>query len=243
VVNGRVFVVNVENQVRALDAKTGRRLWQYSGVASTSKILGGASPAVSSGVIVVPLTSGDIVALRTQNGRQLWTERLAAFRTRSQVTNIADITGNPVIDRGLVLAVSNAGRLVAVDMRTGRRVWDLDVGSRQTPWVAGDYVFALTTSNHLVAVLRRTGQVRWVIRLSRFADEKQVRGGIVWAGPVLAGDRLIVAGSHGEALAVSPYTGEVIGWIPTGRGVMIAPVVARSTIYFLTESGELRALR
>ena len=73
--------------------------------------------------------------------------------------------------------------------------------------------------------------------------KSRVRGGIVWAGPVLAGDRLIIAGSHGEALAVSPYTGEVIGWIPVGKGVKIPPLVAQNTIYFLTEGGQLRAMR
>ena len=64
-----------------------------------------------------------------------------------------------------------------------------------------------------------------------------------WAGPVLAGDRLIVAGSHGEALSISPYTGKVLGWIKLNRGVMIAPIVANSTIYVLDTGGRLTAMR
>lgn len=241
--DGRVYVLNVENNVIALNAADGKQVWRYAGVGRSSTILGGASIAASGDVIVAPLSSGDIVALRAENGRQLWIERLAAFRRRNPVTNIADITANPVIDRGRVYAVSNAGRLAAIDLRTGQRIWDVDVGSRQTPWIAGDYVFILTNSGHLAAITRGRGQIRWVIRLARFVDNKDLRDTIVWAGPVLASDRLIIAGSHGEALSVSPYTGEVIGWIPTGRGVRIQPLVANRTIYFLTDDGDLRALR
>ena len=36
---------------------------------------------------------------------------------------------------------------------------------------------------------------------------------MTWFGPLLAGDRLIVAGTNEEALAVSPYTGDMLGHI------------------------------
>jgi hypothetical protein len=35
----------------------------------------------------------------------------------------------------------------------------------------------------------------------------------------------------------------VIGWIPVGKGVKIQPLVAQNTIFFLTEGGQLRAMR
>jgi len=145
--------------------------------------------------------------------------------------------------RGLVFAVSNAGRLAAIELRSGRRLWDIDTGSTQTPWVAGDYVFALTNAGQLIAVMRRTGRIRWAIRLANFIDESDLKKGVSWVGPVLASDRLIIAGSHGQALSVSPYTGAVIGWIDTGRAVVVQPVVANNTIYFLDRSGRLTAMR
>ncbi|MCY4067348.1 MAG: PQQ-binding-like beta-propeller repeat protein, partial [Rhodospirillaceae bacterium] len=151
---------------------------------------------------------------------------------------------SPVIDRGVVYAVSNAGRLAAIELASGRRLWDIELSSRQTPWVAGDYVFVLTNRAVLAAIRRSDGRVRWAIRLDRFTDDDDLAGGRpFWTGPVLAGDRLVVAGSHGEALAVSPYTGEVIGWIPLNTGVFIPPAIAQRTILFLDDSGRLTALR
>lgn len=240
---GRVFAVTVENEMVVLNAETGERVWNYEGVRADASILGGAPPAIGEGVVIVPLSSGELIALLVENGRELWTDRLAASRLPSPVSNIADIQGSPVIDRGMVFAVSHSGRLAAIQLRSGSRAWDLDVGALQTPWVAGDYVFIVTNEGYLAAVLRDSGRVRWALRLSRYVDVEDREDPVVWAGPVLAGDRLIVAGSHGEALSVSPYTGEVLGWLPLSEGVMIAPIVANRTLYFLDEDGRLTAIR
>ena len=240
VAEGRVFAVTVENELVALSAADGRRLWTHSGIAETAGILGAASPAVARGIVVVPHSSGEIFALRAENGRPLWSEGLASVRRVNAVATLSDIRGHPVIDRGVVFAVSHSGRMVAIDLRSGVRLWDLDIGALQTPWVAGDYVYVVTTKGWIACVMRESGRVRWVVDLARFADEDD---DVFWAGPVLAGDRLIVAGSHGEALSVSPYTGEVIGWIRLSDSVQIPPVVADNTLYFLDEDGSLAAKR
>lgn len=240
----RIFVVTTENELVALDAeRKGERIWNFAGVAESTGILGAANPAVEGNIIVAPQSSGEIVALRVENGRQLWTERLAAARQINPITNIADITARPVVDRGLVVAVSNAGRLAALEIRTGRRLWDIDVGGIQTPWIAGNWVYALSNEGQLMCIERDTGRIKWSTQLNRFASERQRRNPIVWTGPVLASDRLIVAGSHGEALSLSPYTGEVRGRIVIGERVLISPIVANGMIYFLDDGGRVLALR
>lgn len=241
---GRIFVVTTENELVALDpAKKGERIWNFAGVAEPTGILGAANPAVEGSIVITPQSSGEIVALRVENGRQLWTERLAAARQINPITNIADITARPVVDRGIVIAVSNAGRLAALDVRTGRRLWDVDIGGIQTPWLAGDWVYALSNEGQLVCIERTSGRIKWSAQLNSFASERQRRTPIVWTGPVIASDRLIVAGSHGEALSLSPYTGQVLGRIVIGERVLISPIVAESTIYFLDDTGRVLALR
>ncbi len=241
---GRIYVVTTENELVALDpANKGARLWNFAGVAEPTGILGAANPAVEGSIVVTPQSSGEIVAVRAENGRQLWTERLAAARQINPITNIADITARPVVDRGLVVAVSNAGRLAALDIRTGRRIWDVDIGGIQTPWIAGEWVYALSNEGQLVCIARGTGRIKWSVQLNNFATERQRRTPIVWTGPVLASDRLIVAGSHGEALSLSPYSGQVLGRIVIGERVLISPIVAENTIYLLDDTGRVLALR
>ena len=59
----------------------------------------------------------------------------------------------------------------------------------------------------------------------------------------MASDRLIVAGSHGEALSASPYSGEILGYIELPGGAVVSPIVANKGLFFLTEEADLVALR
>ena len=141
----------------------------------------------------------------------MWSDNLAATRSVNAVAGLADIRGRPVIDRGRVFAVSHSGRMAAIDLRTGDRVWEQQIGSSHGPWVAGDYVFVLANDNEVVCLTRNEGKVRWVRQLPRFRGREEARTRSIWAGPVLGGNRLIVLSSTGEAMSLSPYTGEPLG--------------------------------
>jgi outer membrane protein assembly factor BamB len=82
-----------------------------------------------------------------------------------------------------------------------------------------------------------------VTPLPRFADPEEQEVPIRWRGPVLAGDRLVIAGSHGQVISVSPYDGKLLGFFDLGAGAAVAPVVANDSLYLVTEDGNLVALR
>ncbi|HEY9537114.1 MAG TPA: PQQ-binding-like beta-propeller repeat protein [Kiloniellaceae bacterium] len=241
--DGRVFVITLDNQMLVLNTETGERLWNHVGVQETAGLLGSASPAVARNTVVVPYSSGEVLALLTDDGRTVWSENLAAIRRLDPLADIAQVRGLPVIDRDLVLAISHAGRMLAVDLRQGARAWQAEIGGVQMPWAAGDFIYLVTNDGQLVCLLRHDGRIRWVTPLQRFADPEDQEERIRWLGPVLAGDRLIIAGSHGEVLSVSPYDGKPLGFIALDEGAAVPPVVANNTLYLLTADGELVAMR
>lgn len=240
---GRVFVLTVDNKLHVLAAHTGEIIWSHDGITESASMLGGGSPAVDGGVVVAPYSSGELVALMVENGRVLWSESLAMARRTEEVTTMSHIRGRPIIDRGRVFAMSHGGVLVAIDLRSGRRIWTKEVGGLESPWVAGDYIFILTNDSEIAAVSRNDGRIHWVQALPRFEDEKDKKKAVVWSGPVLVSDRLLVVGSHGMVMAVSPYTGKIIGKVDIPDGVSVAPVVADGTVYFLSNDAELVAYR
>jgi outer membrane protein assembly factor BamB len=241
--SNRLFVVTVDNQIHALDLATGRRQWAHSGITETAGFYGGSSPALEGNIAIAAFSSGEIFALRTDNGRVLWADSLAGALRADPVSSLADIRGLPVVDRGQVFAASNAGRIVSIDLRSGGRIWDQNFGSLSTPWLAGDFIYLVSVDGELVCVTRRDGRIRWVTPMRRFRDEKAKRGRVVWTGPVLAGSRLFVANSEGEAMTVSPLTGEIETRIRLPGGVFVSPVVASRTTFVLTDNGDLVALR
>ena len=243
VLDGKVMMISLDNRLEVLDTGDGELLYSQTGIQETAGLLGAASPASNGKVSIVPYTSGEIVALLTDNGRELWNDSLSAVRRGGQAEDIAHIRALPVLDDRVVYAVSNSGRMAAIDLRRGLRIWEAEIGGVQMPWVVGNYIFLVTQDAEVVGLLRATGQVLWVTPLPRFEDPENKEGLINWKGPLLAGDRLIVASSLGEARALSPYNGEEISKISLPEGVAVSPVVANDTIFFLTESGELLAYR
>lgn len=241
---GRVFAVTFDNQMIVVEAETGERLWNHVGVQETAGLLGSASPAVAGNTVVVPYTSGELLALLTDSGRVVWSENLSAIRRIDPLQDIAQVRGLPVIDRDLVFAVSHAGRMLAVDLRQGVPAWQAELSGVEMPWPAGDFLYVLTKDSQLVCLQRRDGRIRWVQPLPRFVDPDDPDEPIRWAGPVLAGDRLVVAGSHGSLLSISPYDGKPLGVLELRQGgVAVSPVVANNSLYLLTHDGTLIALR
>jgi len=117
------------------------------------------------------------------------------------------------------------------------------VGSAETPWVAGDYLFLVTADARVTAISLLDGQVAWVTQLDAFENMEKKSDPIRWLGPVLAGDRLVLAGTDGTALSLSPYTGQVLGKQELSGKASVAPVVAGGTLYIVTDDATLAAFR
>ncbi len=241
--NGRVYALTIDSRLHALRADTGENIWTHSGVGEGASILGGGSPAVDEGIVIVPYASGELVALTAETGQMIWSDSLTSVRRTDTVSTLSHIRGNPIIDRGRVFAVSQGGIMASFDLKNGRRIWDRELGSIGNPWVAGDYIFMLTTDGEIASLSREDGRIFWVRGLPRFEDPEDREDPIVWTGPVLASDRLVVTGSHGEAWAISPYTGQLLGRIELPDSVSVPPVIAGGTIFFLADNADIVAYR
>ncbi len=239
IMNNRVFVTTLDSRLLALDADDGHVLWEYNGIADEAALVGAASPAANQDIVIPVFSAGEITALRIENGSVAWSDNLSNIRGQGGISAITDIRALPVIDKGIVVAISFSGRLVAIDERTGTRIWQREIGGSQTPWMAGNHLFVLSSENQLIAMGRDTGSVRWVTELPRFEDNEP----LVFNGPILAGGRLILAGTDGKVFEVSPENGKIINEWDAGGTVSIPPIVAGNTLYLLTRDGTLSAYR
>ncbi|WP_188661843.1 PQQ-binding-like beta-propeller repeat protein [Terasakiella brassicae] len=239
----RLFVITLNNELIAFDGRNGEKIWNYKGISETASILGGASPAVDQGVVVAAFSSGDIVALKVENGTQVWTDSLTGGKRLDAVSALTAIRGRPVIDRGRVYAISNSGSFTAIDLTSGRRYWSKELSSQETPWIAGDYLYVVTPDSELVCVSRYNGRIHWVTQLPRWQDPEERTGNLTWSAPILVSNRLIVAGSNEEAYSVSPYTGEILGKVDMPDKIIVPPLAANGALYFLSDDADLVAYR
>ena len=243
IANDNVYVVSQDNQLFALNPADGAVRWTGAGAVEQAGVFGTAAPAAAQGTVVAGFSSGELHAYRYENGQPVWQDALSRTSISTSVTSLSDIDADPVIDQGRVYAVGQGGRMVAIELITGQRIWEINLAGTATPWVAGDWIFVVTDEAQLLAIARATGKVRWMTQLPRWRDMEDEKGRVAWTGPILAGDRLIVANSLGQIANVSPYDGTIHSTMPTGMPITLPPVVAGGTMYVLHDNGQLTAWR
>jgi outer membrane protein assembly factor BamB len=243
VANNALYVISQDNQIYSLNEADGSTNWSAAASVEIAGLFGSASPAVGQGTVVAGFSSGELNAYRYENGRQVWSDTLQRTSIRTSVSSLSDVDADPVIDNGQVFAVGQGGRMVALELTTGQRLWELNIAGIDTPWVAGDWIFVITDDAKLLCISRLNGHIRWINQLPQFQKIKAKKGELEYSGPILAGGRLIVTGSTGVVINIDPTTGSFQSQTNVGAPISLPPVVANSALYIYDDNGRLTAFR
>lgn len=243
VAGGALYVMSQDNQIYSLNTADGSTNWSAAAALEIAGVFGSGSPAIASGTVVAGFSSGELNAYRYENGRQVWQDALQRTSITTSVSTLSDIDADPVIDGGQVFAVGQGGRMVALDLNTGQRLWETNIAGISTPWVAGDWVFVVTDDAKLICFSRANGHVRWINQMPAYLNPKKKKGEINYSGPILAGGRLLVVGTSGSIINLDPETGSYQNQYEIRVTISLPPVVANSTLYVLDDLGTLHAFR
>jgi len=237
---GKVYVVTQTNVLHAVNVADGTEAWTYPGIPENAGVLSGASPAAVGNTVIVPYSSGEVIAFNAAKGELQWADAVIRSTRTLAVSGLTDVAASPVVYDGVVYATGVSGRTIAVSLRTGERIWEQNLGSAATPAVSGNAIFLVDLKDNMVALDRRTGRPFWqtslpVVRKKRFFS--------TWAGPVLAGGQLWAVSNDKKLISVNAATGEITGEraIPD-RGLQ-SPIAAGGRLYIVTADGSLTALQ
>ncbi|WP_328804237.1 PQQ-binding-like beta-propeller repeat protein [Roseibium aggregatum] len=227
---GHLFIVTQSNEVVALKLEDGSQAWSYQGIEEVGGILSAADPAISGNQVVVPFSSGEVMALNIKTGEPEWVDGVTrGFRTQA-LSGLADVSASPVIAGDTVYATGVAGRTIAASLKTGTRIWGTDLGSVHTPIVSGNALFLVDLEDRMVALDRKTGKTLWSTVLPRPEKKKRRRN---WAGPILANGALIAFSNDGRFAAVDAASGQIILTKDVNTKVYVTPIVAGGRIVVL----------
>lgn len=231
---GKVFVVTQTNVLVAMSEADGSELWTYRGVPEMAGVLSAASPAVSGDMVVVPYSSGELIGINIADGQARWSDVVTKAMRTMAVSALADVAASPVISGGTVFASGMAGRTIALDLKTGSRIWEQDTGSAHTPVVSGDALFMVDLDDRLIAFDRRNGSVMWATALPVVREKKKRSH---WAGPLLAGGNLWLTSTDGKLLSVDASNGEIRATREIGAPGYVAPVLANGRMVVIGDTG------
>ncbi|HEX5273293.1 MAG TPA: PQQ-binding-like beta-propeller repeat protein [Gemmataceae bacterium] len=252
VVGGRVFLTASGGpkqdrlQVLALDAKSGKQLWQRTFWAtgptdSHPKTSMAAPTPVSDGKRVVALfATGDIAALNP-DGDVLWLRNL--YEENPGATDGRGLASSPLLVAGTVVVhveTQNTSFAAGIDPETGRNRWRVE-RPREPNWTSpiavpgadGKPLVLLQGASRLSALDPATGKEVW--SLSRPSDPI--------ASSVLSGKVLYVPGEKGlAALELQGNAAPKLLWEqPKLSPATASPVVLSGRVYSLRQGGILVA--
>jgi alcohol dehydrogenase (cytochrome c) len=125
--NGKMFVTGSYSRLFALEAKTGKKLWQYEhrlpdGIMPCCDVVNRGA-ALYDNLVIFATLDAQLVALDQDSGKVVWKEKIDEYSAGYSAT------AAPIIAKGLVLTgVSGGefgviGRVEARDAKTGKMVW------------------------------------------------------------------------------------------------------------------------
>ncbi|MFD1342464.1 outer membrane protein assembly factor BamB family protein [Litorisediminicola beolgyonensis] len=247
VVGDLVYLTAGDRTGWAVEASDGRVRWQLDGLGDSVNVAGAPAPAVSGDRVVFAFGDGTLQSTFREGGLTLWSATLAGGRPGRAMSAFDDVTGDPVIANGRVYAGTHTGRLVALDLYSGDRLWTLNSGALDRPWVAGGSVYAISDENTLLRVDAETGAQIWEVDLPgwvpRRKPQRQRDRSFANYGPVLAGGQVIVASSDGFIRSFDPASGALTGQTEIAGGATTAPIVAGGVLYVVSSRGVLHAYR
>ncbi|MTI05496.1 hypothetical protein E1180_08195 [Roseibium denhamense] len=235
---GHVIVVTQSNEVYAINEADGTVAWTYAGIEETAGLLSAANPAIAGNRVIVPFSSGEIMSIDIKSGEPAWIDGVTrGFRTLA-LSGLADVSASPVVAGNTVYATGVSGRTVAVDVRTGQRRWDQDLGSVHTPVASGNALFMVDLDDRMVALDAASGETLWATSLPRPEKKKRRRN---WAGPILANGALVAFSSDGQLAIVDAASGNIMTTQRTNTDVFVTPIAAGGRVVVLTDKDGVAA--
>ena len=240
-----LYIAARDGAAWAIDTSNGRIKWQVAGPTVAASHTGGPGPAVSEKYAVFPFGTGDVLASFRKGGLRSWSSGLSGARLGLASTQVRDLTGQPVIEGSSVYLASSAGRMAAVDLNTGLRIWTAKQGSQGHILVAGGAIFAVSDAGNLIRLSKDDGALIWSTPLPKFTKKSVKSRAKIHAhyGPILAGGRLILVSSDGLIRQFNPADGTLITTVDLPSGAASAPIVVNGTLYVLSTKGDLLAFR
>jgi len=237
-----LLVQTVDNKLYALDKTNGKELWRFGVAHEDTVIAGGASPAydAENNVVVAGFSNGEIVILNAAVGTPLWSEMLVSNKQVTSTTEINTIGAYPIVEDGVIYAISNSNIMLAVDMQSGDKIWEQEIGSMQNMLLAGDYLFVISNKNILYAVAKDDGRIMWSSDVNDFLiDEDDDNASIYAAPPLMLNGQILLAFSNGKVLKINATDGKLKAKTDLGIDISNGLIAAQEKVIAVSDYADV----
>lgn len=232
--NGNVVVVQTQDdRLVALDASSGERLWSYESTPAVLTLRGTGAPVVTNQLAVAGLSSGKVIALDVQRGIPVWEQRVAVPQGRSELERMVDIDGGLLLSGGTLYVVTYQGQLAALDLRSGRPLWQRQASSYVGVASGFGNIYVSDASGTVEGIDERSTSALWS---NDALARRQLTSPTVFSSNVAVGDL------EGYLHLLSQVDGRFVGRVRVDSdGLRARPLVVGDWLYAYGNSGKLVA--
>lgn len=229
-----LVVVNTgAGTLEAFDVESGASKWQFEANMPTLTLRGTGSPAYEAGGFFVGTPDGKISVIIKDNGQPAWEQAVYQPKGGNEFTRMADVDMTPLIVGDTLYAASYNGNLAALELRSGRVMWQRKYSSFHNLALLGLNLILVDDRGRIYAIDRRNGQELWT---NSELTNRQVTGAVLF-------NDYIVVGDFEGYLHFLNREGEMIGRVQVdSSGLFATPVVADNKLYTQSRDGDLVAV-
>lgn len=233
--SGIVLAQTVDGHVYGLKARDGSQLWKFQRTVPALSLRGTSRPNLQGGLAVTGFANGTMVGLDVKTGRVRWDAVVSRPTGRTELERIVDVDGSPVIAGYRLFAASFQGRLIALDLRSGRLLWTQKMSTYVPVAADRSLVYVVNAEGIVMALDQRTGAERW--------RQEGLRSRFVSA-PALIGEYVAVGDYDGYLHLLSRQDGSFAARTHIGGSAIISSAITRGDrLYVSNQSGKLVALQ
>lgn len=232
--NGRVVIAQTyDGKLQGLDFDSGEKLWTYDSNVPVLTIRGTNTPILRDNTVFTGFANGRVVAFDAMTGAVRWEVRVAISQGRSEIERIVDVDGSMALAGNELYAASYQGRVVAIDITNGRKLWQQDISSFSGVSQGFGNVYVADEDGSLNAYLRNGQGLRWT---------QVALGYRQLSRPTPVSSYVAVADFEGIVHIISQVDGEFAGRVKAdGDGVRADMLSDGNTLYVFGNSGKLVA--
>lgn len=249
IVGGVVYLGALDEQLYALDLKTGKEKWHYK--AGPVKV----PVSVLAGRVYAGNLDGVFHCVDAANGQKVWTfdagaevtsgasftkgrvlfgcndeslyclsdkgEKLWTFRVQG-----GPVLATPAIAEGHTFVAGCDATLHVLDAATGKELKSVELGGQigATAAVVGEHLYVGTMTNQVLGIDWKAGKIAWTFEAPRLQQP-------FYSSPAVTDKLVIVGGRDKRVWALDRKTGKDVWSFATGGRVDSSPVIVGDRVY------------
>lgn len=232
--NGQYVVAQTyDGKLMGFDYESGERRWTYTSNVPVLTLRGTGTPILSGDNAIAGFADGKVVAVNLRSGNVSWEARVAIPEGTSEIERIVDIDGSMSLQGAELYVASYQGRVVAIDTRSGRKLWQRNVSSVSGVGVGFGNVYVADDDGTVSAFLRNGQGVRWQNIDLGYRDLSR---------PTPVGSYVAVVDFEGYVHLLSQVDGDIVGRTRADSSGARADMLARGNRLFIySNDGKLAA--